>query len=269
MLQAINANKAGRNITSEEIHWRQVFKASEDSLTSTIIGLLFYLPHELTWHILLNACYGKEIPTPNTVLSKEFWPLWSGEGTSNAMSVEPDVFIQTPDFDLIIEAKRTDYNQQSRDQWTNELKAYLNEYRDSKKRVYLLALGGISTEATQQLEIDSIIMPVVMCRWERLLRSVRNALETVRHSQSLLSSSSSVVQILEDILLGFSIHGYMTADWFCDTTFEGLQLSPNALGDWINVMPEAAPITFFENLAQYRINPDTLTSFNQLWNLNS
>lgn len=267
MLQAINSNKAGRNISSEEIHWRQIFKASEDSLTSTIIGLLFYLPHELTWHILTSACYGNDLPTPTRVVSREFWPFWDGTGTSNSSRVEPDVFINTSNFDLIIEAKRKDNDQQNEGQWRNEFRAYLNEYGEDNKQVYLLALGGISTEQTQQLLLENRIMTVIMCRWERVLKCTRSALGAIRHSQALLNTSSSVINILEDILLGFSIHGYMTADWFSDTIFEGLQLGSRALDRWTDFVPDAVLPTFFDDLKDARINPNTLLNFDNLWNL--
>jgi hypothetical protein len=66
MLCLINHGKGGRNfkIASEEIHWREIFKNSEDSLTSSVFSLLFYLPADLMWKILTSACYGTELSFP-------------------------------------------------------------------------------------------------------------------------------------------------------------------------------------------------------------
>ncbi|MFI5140284.1 MAG: hypothetical protein ACHQIM_20865, partial [Sphingobacteriales bacterium] len=129
MLQAINSNKAGRNISSTEVHWREIFKSSEDSLTSTIFGLLFYLPSELCWKIIRESCYEFLIPFPSKVTVKEYWPSWNSVNTNNTNYIEPDLFIRTPEFDLIIEAKRYDYGQQYRAQWEGEIRAYFNEYK--------------------------------------------------------------------------------------------------------------------------------------------
>ncbi len=63
MLHAILNNKAGKSIAGSEVHWRQLFTASEDSLTSTIFGYLFHLPIELFWQILNKACYIESLTT--------------------------------------------------------------------------------------------------------------------------------------------------------------------------------------------------------------
>lgn len=266
MLQAINSNKAGRNISSSEIHWRELFKASEDSLTSTIVGLLFYLPLETAWHILTEACYDPSLPQPARILSREFWPVWDSEGTRNSRLVEPDVFIRTPGFDLIIEAKRYDYNQQSSVQWATEFRAYLNEYGEDDIPVYLLALGGISSEQTVVLTNGERRMPVLMCRWERLLKSCRNVFNQLQHSRNFLHSSASAISILEDLLLGFSIHGYMTADWFEDTSFKELHIGHASAMVLEELLPLVNYMNYFMDIPSTGIHPNQLNILERTWN---
>lgn len=265
MLQAINANKAGRNISSSEMHWRKLFKASEDSLTSTIIGLLLYLPLELGWHILTEACYDPGLPQPARILSREFWPLWNSAGTRNSRFVEPDVFIRTPGFDLIIEAKRYDYDQHSALQWQTEFRAYLNEYAEDARPVFLLALGGISSEQTVVLTDGEDRMPIFMCRWERLLKSCRNALAQLNHSRHILQASASAISILEDLLLGFSIHGYMTADWFEDTSFKDLTIRHASLQVLTNLRPLKIYNNYFEDILSASIKPHHISNLDHPW----
>lgn len=56
MLHLIYSNKAGRNFNSNpEVNWKALFKASEDSFTSSIFGLLLYLPAQQFWDIIVNS----------------------------------------------------------------------------------------------------------------------------------------------------------------------------------------------------------------------
>lgn len=226
MLQAIVFNKAGRNITSDEIHWKELFKASEDSLTSTIFGLLSYLPQEMFWKIFLKSCYSNPIVMNNTrIIDYSFWPKWNSNNTKNSNLVEPDLFISTSEFDIIIEAKRYDHNQQSKEQWKAEFIAYLNEYGDLEKKVYLIAVGGIYDEKVEKLPINEGVyinkeIEIIKCRWSRILRLVKDEHAIIAKDKS--HSISSIYNILGDIILGFRIHGYYTGEWFEQTKFEDL-----------------------------------------------
>jgi hypothetical protein len=223
MLHAILLNKAGRNLSNSEVHWRELFAASEDSLTSTIFGNLFHLPVELFWQILNNSCYSESLTTQNPkILSVDFWPHWSAEDSYNTNFVEPDIFIRTTDFDLIIEAKRYDDNQQSTGQWKNEFQGYLNEYGKEEKKVILLAVGGISNEEPEDIIFHEKKMWVLKCRWMKILQEVKSIQAKLEKNQGYLNNVDSTLVILNDTILGFGIHGYATGSWIEDEDFSKL-----------------------------------------------
>ena len=218
MLQAILLNKAGRSISSNEVHWRQLFTASEDSLTSTIFGTLRYLPQELFWQVLLNSCYDCPISNKqNKIDSIEYWVHWNASNSTNVSFIEPDIFIRTLEFDLIVEAKRHDNNQQYKHQWENEFIGYLNHYGEVKKQVFLLAVGGISDEKVEVLEIGNKKCFVIKCRWARILKEVKKLKNDIEKNEFAFSNTDSLLAILNDLIIGFRIHGYATGEWFENT----------------------------------------------------
>ena len=223
MLHAILFNKAGKSLTSNESHWRQLFTASEDSLTSTIFGYLLHLPVELFWTIMNNACYIEDITTHYPkIQSVEFWPHWSPAESGNTNYVEPDVFIRTKDLDLIIEAKRFDDNQQSPAQWRKEIQGYINEYGNEGKEVIFLALGGLNNEKSESIELTNKSINVLKCRWNRILNEVKVIHSKLEKNRLYLNNIESISIVLNDIILGFGIHGYSTGIWPEDENFNGL-----------------------------------------------
>lgn len=222
MLYAIRHNKAGRNFSHEEINWRHLFKASEDSLTSMVFERLFYLPYELFWNIIRESCYGSELPTfSGPVMSKEFWPSWDALNTSNSNRVEPDVFIRFQQFDLIIEAKRWDNNQQSKSQWSNEITAFYNEYGVSDNQLYFIALGGLFDESTEILDGITILK----CRWYRILSKIKDNHKRLANTSGILNSIDPVINILNDLMMVFQLHGYATGEWFSNMPIKDNRIS--------------------------------------------
>lgn len=222
MLHAILSNKAGRNIDSKEVHWRELFTTSEDSLTSTIIGGLLHLPVELFWQILNNACLGHlTTGLASRIISVDFWPHWTAENSENTNFVEPDVFIRTSDFDLIIEAKRFDYSQQSFAQWKNEFQGYINEYEDRPRRIILLAIGGLTDYLSeQQIEIAGAHMSIVKCKWSSILSEVKSSVDRLENAKGVLNNIDASIIILNDIIRGFDLHGYVAGTWLEDWNFK-------------------------------------------------
>jgi hypothetical protein len=273
MLQAIILNKAGRNISSDEIHWKELFKASEDSLTSTIFGLLFYLPNELFWNILLQSCYGDVIPDYNSqIINYMFWPRWDAKDSANSFHVEPDLFIETLNYNIIIEAKRYDYNQQKTIQWRTELQAYINEYGDTDKEVYLIALGGIRSEETEILKINEFepnerSFKVVKCRWSRILQKVKTLHSKLERDRFPMNSVISVFNILDDIILGFRIHGYNTGEWFEQfPNYESYQIKQNSLDLIATITPIRNGNFKWIDLNTFNIDPININLLQQLKN---
>jgi hypothetical protein len=90
----------------------------EDTLTSSVFDYLLLLPDSLFWEIIKKSCYQNNLPgNISFIESYEFWPHWDSENTTKTNYIEPDMFIRFDNFDLIIEAKRWDNNQQYITQW--------------------------------------------------------------------------------------------------------------------------------------------------------
>lgn len=213
MLHLVDSNKAGRNFNNEcNTNWKALFRSSEDSFTSSIFGLLFYLPSDVLWEILKDSIFEiPEIASPGRLLEYEFWPSWKNELGSRC---EPDIFLRFEEFDLIVEAKRYDRNQQYIGQWENELQAYHNSIVP-KRNLFLLAIGGIwdhdrksSTIAYNEQECI-----VLKCKWTRLLQTV-GAYKVVLERNAEELQDFSQLYILNDLLLAFRIHGFQTGSLF-------------------------------------------------------
>ncbi len=262
MLHAITHRKAGRNVISDEINWQQLFKTSEDSLTSFVFERLFYLPTELFWSILTRACYGNELPNnPGKMMSKEFWPHWDAKQTTNTNFIEPDIFIRFSDFDLIVEAKRYDHNQQYRGQWINQIQAYRNEYSEEKK-LYHLALGGLFSEETQ---VENGVH-IVMCRWKSLLEQIQLSHRQLSESEGLLNSNDAILQVFTDLMVIFRLHGYATGLWFDSLPIHAYHIFTDGptLG---GVFLRRNRISVLNMLSSYAISGTTSTNIIQKWNL--
>ena len=179
----------------------------EDTITSTIIGILLHLPDRLFWELLFKACYmNSALPKdPGDLKEFEFWPKWSADGTNNTSYVEPDVFIRFSEIDLIIEAKPSDEGGQYQAQWRQELKAYQNEYGDNKKPVSLIALGGngSNTENWPCGSKDPVRI-VTKCSWANLYRVL------MEEQENLLGSDWRVVETLR---LAFNLLGIRSYQW--------------------------------------------------------
>lgn len=184
MLQAIKNKKAGRNFKGTEIQWSSLFEGSEDSLTSSVVGTLLYLPHTILWTILNKAVGDSIISIKEPIEDFVFWPSWNSKYTKNKKIIEPDVFIQTPKYHIIIEAKKADGKGQDINQWKRELIAHQNEYCDvgNKKDVIFIALGGVSEDKKVPIEISSFtedLLPegydrkftITQLQWKTLLKA--------------------------------------------------------------------------------------------------
>lgn len=200
MLYSILKSKLGSNTS-----------AIEDTLTSAVFERLFYLPVELFWTILKNACYESLTDSNPKIQEFEFWAKWSADNTSNARYVEPDLFIRTADFDLIIEAKRWDEKLQELKQWQDQIQAYQNEYFEvdiSSKKLLYIALGGLNHENTEQITVGTLTVDIVKCRWQGILTEVHKLLHKFLPLKGELSHVDAIINILTDIKEALNHHGY-------------------------------------------------------------
>lgn len=180
MIQAFDNHKISSEIRGQL--WN-----SEDAKTSSIIGTLSLLPAKQFWAIIRSACYNSNgLPESVTELQHiKFWPQWKLDDRV----VEPDVFVRFKEFDLIIELKRNDGNQQDMNQWKREIDAYLR-CEDSHKDYHLIAISGRTAEQHPH---------VFQCSWSNLLSSVENERENIQ-------DYSHIARILETAITAFHIH---------------------------------------------------------------
>jgi hypothetical protein len=224
MLSAILLRKAGHNLKS--VKWQELFKPTEDSLTSSVFGLLKLLPNELFWRIVNESIYHHN-PFNGAYMINEysFWPRWKNREQE---TVEPDLFIRTMDFDLIIEAKRGDDDQQREEQWVRELSAYFDEIeaqiQPQTRTVHLLAVGGIKRERPQPIIIGNYKVHIYTMRWTILLNTILRIRKKLNSNKGLLSSIDSCILILNDIVDYFSIHGFNAGCSLEDQDFESYKL---------------------------------------------
>ncbi|MCD8438721.1 hypothetical protein [Tenacibaculum finnmarkense] len=188
----------------------------EDSLTSAVFDLLKYLPTDLFWHILRQGLHQDNLPSYcGEVLEMEYWAKWNAQGkykTRNKLYVEPDLFMRFKDFDLIIEAKRYNINQQNPEQLQDEIRAYLNEYEDDNKTLYLLQVGGLINNCKEHfIEVEHLKILQSKTDWSSLLKSI-NTIYKGFLKQNIPNQKPTIL-LLEDIINSFSIHGFHQKKW--------------------------------------------------------
>ena len=200
MLQAILRKKNLRTPTG---------KRSEDALTSSIIGLLQYLPDETFWQILYEAS-GHTLPEfsdAGAIENISFWEEMSAKGTTNQRSVEPDVWLELERIHLIIEAKRYEEGQYE-GQWLNEIQALLNTLaEDDERPIWLLALGGNYQTSKQSLTLGDKKYRIIKIRWQTLLEEVKKC------TYEFSPYSSVEKRICNDIIKAFELFGYFSLKW--------------------------------------------------------
>lgn len=185
------------------------FSPSEDTLTSSVIGIMQYLPDEVIWTLLRQAC-GLKSNLPKklgNITDFHFWTRWNASETINSKFVEPDVWIETDKYDIIIEAKKTDsWILQYKDQWKKELKALLNERtEDSNKGILFFALGGNDSLYDDTAEVDDQSYTIYTASWYNLLLAIIKYREECQDSR--------IVRVLNDIISAFTIHRIYHVNW--------------------------------------------------------
>lgn len=180
-------------------------KHNEDMKTSSSIGLLQYLPDDLFWKILRGSCVGFCPTDFGKILSFNFWEHTDATNTTNERLVEPDVWIETEKFDVIIEAKVNDISGQSKSQWENEIQSIRNEQNKNglQKPIILIALGG-NESMHQENALDC---PVVKTSWYSLMNAVVN-------ERGRQIDNGFMCRILDDVIELFARQGVMKIDWF-------------------------------------------------------
>jgi len=203
-------------------------ETKEDSLTASVFQLLSYLPVNLLVDILITSIYGDPFSKDTgALLSLTFWDKWKmTEEDNNTNFVEPDVFLSFEKIDLIVEAKRRDDKQQYDRQWKTELQGYFNEYpkeEEKTKTVFLLALGGLNSEKNEAIHINKENVTILKSRWSKLLNTIINQKKRLASLDAPTPFELSQLNVLEDLVVSFELHGFFAGTWFTDETgFSGL-----------------------------------------------
>ena len=234
MIQAFFKGKSGIQVAQ-----------NEDFKTSSSIGLLKYLPDDVFWNIMRNSCIGLNTNEFGKILSFNFWSHTDPTDTTNDCFVEPDVWIETENFDVLIEAKVADGAGQYEQQWKNEIQSILNEQsnNDYQKPIVLIALGG-----NENLQPDTVLLkdedfPVFKSSWHNLILSV------VRE-RDLSDTNDSICRLLEDVIELFARQGIMKMEWF--NTLPLASVDAHALDLWRTI--KSKPSVGFASIPQMIIN---------------
>lgn len=155
MLHASLQGKVSINAGADENGHNARF--NEDSLTSTVFGLMSYLPQPSAWTLLQKAVPGWPSYRFGSLDIVEFWPAWPPKG-NNVRMTEPDAYLRfsmgdpAVIIDVIVETKRGPSAHQSAYQWQCQIEAYrefveLGTEKDAD-HVYYLAVSGLSKGRT-------------------------------------------------------------------------------------------------------------------------
>ena len=189
---------------------------NEDVKTSCVFGLLTLLPAELFWKLLRSSISdGQTLPkSSGDILNVDFWPRWDVDDNdtdvTNERFVEPDVFVEFENLDLIIEVKM-DGNSQKESQWINEVCAY-KTYKGNDKTLVFIALGGNDSIDTYRLtKGKSKNALVYKCGWNKLLEAIHSEAEYLE--QATFQYDSHVLRTLRKIEESFVIYGERVTLW--------------------------------------------------------
>lgn len=188
------------------------FRPSEDTLTSSVIGLLQYLPSDLIASIFRESCgRSSSFPTDlGDVTDIRFWDHLDGKNTTNSRLVEPDVLLVTEHYNIIIEVKKDDEARQYRGQWQNEIQSFLDTYPDERRKVVLLALGGNESMKEMQIRIGMEAVTVYRASLFNLLHAVSKEL-TNQHP-------NHIRRLLRDVINAFELHRFFDIEWMDSLT---------------------------------------------------
>lgn len=198
------------------------FNPNEDFKTSSSIGLLQYLPDDVFWKVIGDSCHAKNVFTSKNlgkIVWVNFWPYTDATNTTNERNVEPDVLIETKEFDIIIEAKEEN-NSHTLEQWKNEIQSIRNEQKKNseEKGFILIALGGHVKK-----EVVSKVDNMYLSSWQSLL----NAIDKEKREGK---NNVNVCRILADVIDLFERQGMLPIQWF--ESLDKININETCIDQW-------------------------------------
>lgn len=204
MLHAIYFGKA-RRLKIEGLEpaprWRDIFHSNEDLLTATVFERLACLS-DAVFRQLIAFMTGESGGPGGSPKEIFFWPRLAGGPDRHW--VEPDILILLEESLIVIEVKPPNGGGwQNLNQWQNEIRAAVEEYRNSGiKRLYFIPLGrncswseeDIASAAACAAPFKATIHPL---EWKTFAQALEN----------LDAETPQDKRILGDIRLAFELFG--------------------------------------------------------------
>lgn len=198
----------------DDISYRDLYSGMEDFLTAGVFTRLSYLDSRYLWEILGKTfkleLLSPPLSPPGALKNIQFWPSWRyGE---NMRRVEPDVFLEFENMNIIVEAKFGDEgNPQDKEQLEREWKGMrnVNDNEQARKDTWLFAIGGISdndyfTGWEGEIRKNNSHFKFASAGWQDLYDVLEK--EPSREDKCYERIIKDIVSILE-------FHGYRTPVW--------------------------------------------------------
>lgn len=197
------------------------FNQNEDFKTSSSIGILQYLPDEVFLRILRDSCidFKIDITQFGKIQSVNFWARVDAGDNIEQQFVEPDVWIETENYDIIIEAKLDDTRGQYKGQWEKEIES-IKYVQAQKKDIVLIALGG-----NRNMKPGEVLgCPVFKASWYNLVNAV------VKERDNF-NNANYQSRILNDVVELLARQGVIKIEWL--KTLPLNQVNDHALEIWV------------------------------------
>ena len=193
------------------IHNKSTVDICEDTLTSSVIGVMQFLPDDLFWSLLAESCGTlSQLPkTAGRIIKITFWPKFF-DNTFNSKYVEPDVWIEAEDYNIIIEAKKTDCGGQYEEQWKKEITAIKKKVNNNKAIIFI-SLGGNTSLTDCKCTMWEEEHCIYTASWFNLLHAVNKLYRF--HSGELPRNQ---LRTLSAIIAAFSKHSFYDVEWFSE-----------------------------------------------------
>lgn len=177
MIHALSSGKAGRILTGETAErWRDVFKKSEDLLTSMFWSRISYLPVDQ-----LNLFMSQLLATDfdcGPLQGVIFWERLSYRTQQIERKVEPDVILEFRHHDIIVEVKPPFGKGQYQAQWRLQVESYVQAKTD--KTMLFIALGNCPSNVSEWLTSCKQDYPGIefyAVSWEQVIDALSHALD--------------------------------------------------------------------------------------------
>ena len=263
MLTAIISGKAGRiqlNGVEQRVSWRDIFRRSEDLLTSVFFSRLRYLSEGSLTNVMA-LLVGQDAKL-GSLIEVEFWPHLTG--THGRSWVEPDVLMRFENAMVMVEVKPPFGGEQYLNQWRAQIHALAEEFTQNvdtfPKQVHFVGLGrntlAVNDMTYSQFDNKGIFDLVLhTAEWTALTTELPGLRADVTPSD---------LAVFDDWLRAFEMFGIQQVqfkwsallNWIasCDLKMDALQLWPKVPVKGSQAETRKSPTTWDDLLTFSTIN---------------